>query len=427
MATEKYKLTKTFVENIPLSLNKQTFYKDSELPGFALRVTKTKSYIVEKKLPGGVTCRVTIGQHGIWTVVQAREQAREYLLMIAKGINPNNIKKETTATIKQDNANSKQIPSLHEAYIFYKENKTLSQSSLTAYDICINDYYQDWAEIKLTSITKKMLLDRFSSLSKRSPAQANLSVKFLHALFNYCSKHYLNDKDEYIITTENPAKIITQNNSLNKIKRRRTYIRSEQHQVWANAVVNSKWVGEQNNDFRAYTNQDFLLLLALTGFRRTEAERLEWLNVDLAFGTIKVTDTKNGEDLMLPMGDLLWHIMKERKKHATGLKYVFTDRSGNSHISDRRAVRVKISEECGVPFTFHDLRRTFSSVANSLAIGSYTIKRLINHTSEDNANDVTDGYVQVSFTDLRKAMNLIEGVLIPNDARALILNREYKI
>lgn len=233
--------------------------------------------------------------------------------MIAKGINLNNIKKETTATIRQDNANSKQTPSLHEAYIFYKENKKLSQSSLTAYDICINDYYQDWAEIKLTSITKKMLLDRFSSLSKRSPDQANLSVKFLHALFNYCSKHYLNDKDEYIITTENPAKIITQNNSLNKIKRRRTYIRSEQHQVWANAVVNSKWVGEQNNDFRAYTNQDFLLLLALTGFRRTEAERLEWLNVDLVFGTIKVTDTKNGEDLMLPMGDLLWHIMKERK------------------------------------------------------------------------------------------------------------------
>lgn len=80
-----------------------------------------------------------------------------------------------------------------------------------------------------------------------------------------------------------------------------------------------------------------------------------------------------------------------------------------------------------MPFTFHDLRRTFSSVANSLAIGSYTIKRLINHTTEDNANDVTDGYVQVSFDDLRKAMNLIEGVLIPNDARALIFNREYKI
>lgn len=426
MATEKYKLTKTFVDNLPLSPDKQIFYKDSELLGFALRVTKSKSYIVEKKLPGGVTCRVTIGQHGVWTVAQAREQAREYLLMISKGINPNTIKKDTSTNAKQGKENNRQLPTLREAYDFYKNKKKLSTSSLIAYNICINNYFQDWADLKVTSLTKKMVQNRFSLLSERSPAQANLAIKFLHALFNYCSKHYLNDKDELIITTDNPAKIITQNNSLNKIKRRRTYVRSDQHHVWAQAVVSSHWPGEQNDDFRAYTNQDFLLLLALTGFRRNEAETLEWKNVDLIFGTIKVTDTKNGEDLMLPMGEVLWHILRERHKRASNLKYVFTDRSGKSHISDRRAAREKVAQESGIPFTFHDLRRTFSSVANSLAIGSYTIKRLINHTIEDNSNDVTDGYVQVSFDDLRKAMNLIEGVFISLEVKTKILNREYR-
>lgn len=426
MATEKYKLTKTFIDNLSLSPNKQVFYKDSELLGFALRVTKSKSYIVEKKLPGGVTCRVTIGQHGVWTVAQAREQAREYLLMISKGINPNTIKKDTNSGIKQDKENNRQLPTLQEAYDFYKANKKLSASSLIAYNICINDYFQDWANLKITSITKKMVQNRFNTLSERSPAQANLAVKFLHALFNYCSKHYLSDKDELIITTDNPAKIITQNNSLNKIKRRRTYVRADQHQLWVKAVVTSHWPGEQNNDFRAYTNQDFLLLLALTGFRRNEAETLEWKNVDLKFGTIEVTDTKNGDDLMLPLGEVLWHILRERHKRANNLKYVFTDRSGTSHISDRRAARAKVTQESGIPFTFHDLRRTFSSVANSLAIGSYTIKRLINHTTEDNSNDVTDGYVQVSFDDLRKAMNLIEGVFISEELKTLILNREYR-
>lgn len=168
------------------------------------------------------------------------------------------------------------------------------------------------------------------------------------------------------------------------------------------------------------------MLLALTGFRRNEAERLEWKNIDLKYGTITVTDTKNGEDLTLPMGELLWQIMQERKKRASDHLYVFTDRSGESHVNDRRAARLKVAQESGIAFTFHDLRRTFSSVANSLAIGSYTIKRLINHTIEDNTHDVTDGYIQVSFDDLRKAMNSIENVLIPEDIKQIILNREYK-
>ncbi|MDC5485941.1 integrase, partial [Acinetobacter baumannii] len=59
------------------------------------------------------------------------------------------------------------------------------------------------------------------------------------------------------------------------------------------------------------------------------------------------------------------------------------------------------------------------------AIGSYTIKRLINHTTDDDDNDVTDGYIQVSFDDLKKAMNMIEDVIISDPVKELIKNRLY--
>ncbi|WP_262438122.1 site-specific integrase [Acinetobacter ursingii] len=75
------------------------------------------------------------------------------------------------------------------------------------------------------------------------------------------------------------------------------------------------------------------------------------------------------------------------------------------------------TERSGIEFTFHDLRRTFGTIANSLAIGSYTIKRLINHTLEDDNNDVTEGYIQVSFEDLRRAMNLIEDKILSEDVK----------
>lgn len=122
---------------------------------------------------------------------------------------------------------------------------------------------------------------------------------------------------------------------------------------------------------------------------------------------------------------MLWHIMRERKKFAAENKYVFPGIKPNSHIIDKRNVRESITESTGIHFTFHDLRRTFGTIANSLAIGSYTIKKLINHTTSDDDNDVTHGYIQVTFEDLRKAMNLIENVVLSDLTRRLILNRLY--
>lgn len=49
-------------------------------------------------------------------------------------------------------------------------------------------------------------------------------------------------------------------------------------------------------------HRDYLVLLLLTGLRRTEALRLRWENVDLKAGTLCAVDTKNRSDHMLPMG-----------------------------------------------------------------------------------------------------------------------------
>lgn len=123
------------------------------------------------------------------------------------------------------------------------------------------------------------------------------------------------------------------------------------------------------------------------------------------------------------MGELLWHTMKERKNLAGENTYVFPSETIDSHIVDKRNAREAITESTGIEFTFHDLRRTFGTIANSLALGSYTIKKLINHTTSEDDSDVTDGYIQITFDDLRKAMNMIEDVVLSEKARKLIKNR----
>lgn len=420
------KLTKTFIDSIPLSPEKQVFYRDTVTIGFGICVGGVKSYFVEKKMPNGKAKRKIIGKHGVYTLEQARTIAKDLLLNMDKGIDPVAQKRNIKQQSIYEESLFKKIPTVSEAFENYKKNKTLTKDSITAYTKCTNSYLADWKDLKINEITEKMIHTKHKSLSDSSVghAQANLAMKFFSALFNYSKKYYTDDKGEKIIKGNNPVAALYELNAWNTIKRRKNYIRSDQREDWAYAVATTTWVGHQNDDMYAYTNQDFLFLIALTGFRRNEAETAEWSKVDLKYGTITVTDTKNGEDLMLPMGETLWYILKERKKRSNS-KYIFPGRGEDSHLTDRRAAREKVIENSGIQFTYHDLRRTFSSIANSLAIGSYTIKRLINHTVEDNSNDVTDGYVQVSFEDLQKAMNMIENVILSDKVKKLIKNRIY--
>jgi integrase len=63
-----------------------------------------------------------------------------------------------------------------------------------------------------------------------------------------------------------------------------------------------------------------------------------------------------------------------------------------------------LNETSDIKFSFHDLRRTFITVAESLDISSYAIKRLVNHKS---GSDVTEGYIIANHDRLREPMQRI--------------------
>lgn len=427
MSSQKTKLTKTFVDSLPMSPDKQVFYRDSELLGFALRITSSKVYIVERRLGSGTSSvRVTIGKHGDITLTQAREKAQVLLAQMASGINPNKQKKEKQLKTAEALALAETQPTLSDAYNAYKSERQLSEKTLRDYDQCVDDYLLDWKDIRLIDITRKMVQDKHALLTSRSKARANLAMRFLRALFNFSTEHYLDLDDRNIIDVSNPVNTLNAKKSWNKVKRRKGYIRKDQLKDWVDTVLSTEWVGQQYYNHNAYTNQDFMLFILLTGFRREEAECLEWKDVDLKYGTITSIDPKNGEPLTLPAGPMLLHILKERFDRSGSKPYVFQAKQGNGHVSNRSKARLKIAEISGIEFTFHDLRRTFSSLANSINIGSYTIKRLINHTVEVSSTDVTDGYIQVSFDDLRDAMTKIENVVFDDEAKQTIQNRSYK-
>ena len=423
---QRVKLTKTFVDSVPLSPGKQVFYRDSELTGFALRVTSAKTYIVERRIGnGGSSVRVKVGEHGLITPAQAREQATQLLAKMANGINPN--EEKLAAKAAQETAAQKKLeqPTLRDAYEVYKSQRQLKPKTLKDYNQCFDDYLADWRDLRLIDITRTMIQTKHAQLSERAKARANLAMRFYRAVFNFSAEHYLDDDDQPIINISNPVATLNSKRQWNKIRRRKGHIRDEQMSDWINAILAYKWRAQHYNDAFALTNQDFLITLMLTGFRREEMESLLWANVDLKYGTLLIKDTKNGEDHLLPMGDLLWQMIKERRQRDPAGVWVFPSKKSKSgHIVNRSKSRGHIHRETGINFTFHDLRRTFSSIANGrVQPGKYTIKRLLNHTDENSNSDVTGGYVQVSMADLRSAMNQIEDIVISPTQEQNIMSR----
>lgn len=65
--------------------------------------------------------------------------------------------------------------------------------------------------------------------------------------------------------------------------------------------------------------------------------------------------------------------------------------------------------EIACNFTLHDLRRPFITIAESLDIPSYALKRLVNHKM---ANDVTAGYIVAGVERLRQPMQNITDYIL---------------
>ena len=69
----------------------------------------------------------------------------------------------------------------------------------------------------------------------------------------------------------------------------------------------------------------------------------------------------------------------------------------------------KVTNESGVSFTLHDLRRHYITLADSLDLSSFCIKRLVNHSI---GSDVTSGYVVSDVERLRGPMQKIEDKIL---------------
>lgn len=383
------KITKTFIEKLEAPPTGQAFYRDDVMTGFGIRVTanKAKSFFVEKRVNGKVK-RMTLGRYPDLTVDGARKEAQKLLGKIATGIDP-------AAERKEKRARMITLQEVFEDYL--KARKSLKPLTINDYKRSMFEAFEDWKNKPLCDITKDMIAKRHTQMGERSHARANLAMRLLRALFNFAAGEYENAQGQSLII-ENPVKRLSHTKAWYRVERRQTFIKAHELASWYQGVMSLL-----NPIFR-----DYLLLLLFTGLRRQEAATLKWNQIDLKSKTLTIEDTKNHQTHTLPLSDFLYDLLKTRKEQSSS-DYVFPGTGKDGYIIEPRKQMDKVVAASNVEFTLHDLRRTFITIAESLDISAYAVKRLVNHKMN---NDVTAGYIVTDVERLRKPMQEITDYII---------------
>ncbi|MBK1726801.1 tyrosine-type recombinase/integrase [Halorhodospira neutriphila] len=388
---EHLKFTKTTLERIEPPAKGRATYHDTDTPGLSLRVTDSgaKSFCIQRRVNGRVK-RVTIGRFPDWTVQQARKRAKTLLANMVEGTDP-------VAAKKAEQARKVTLAEVFEEYLATR--KTLKRKTVKDYRRVMDEAVPDWKGKPVAEITKDDVAQRHAHLGENhGPAWANLSMRTLRALFNFAKKY--EDEQGRSILPENPVERLSQTRAWYKVDRRRNLIKRHQLPDWFDAV-------------EALDNpvaRDYLLFLLFTGMRRSEAARLRWSEVDFKGQTFTVYDTKNSEPLELPLSAPLVEILERRREAAGDHTYVFPARTGDGPIQEPKKAIEKVRKASGTEFSCHDLRRTFSTVAESVDVPHYALKRLLNHKT--NSADVTGGYIVLDVERLREPMERIADYLL---------------
>ena len=346
------KLNETFARKLLPAKSGTLKYWDSEVRGLVLFVGKqSKTWYFQRDV-GGTTKRILIGRYPIISADAARQTAMGLALEMVRGAGKS----------VQFGA-----PTLEQALAGYLARPRLrSESHKTSLKGLFAKHLNDWMRLPINEITKAMVAERHRTLADR-PSSANHLLRYFRTVWNFARRtHDLPEAPTMSIEwyEERPdGEVITD------------------LKAWACSV----------DGLHSPIHKVFYELLLYTGFRRTEALTLEWLNVHE--GHIHLPMTKNGRSFDLPITQRHHEILAPLRN--LGRKWVFpSPRGPDKHLS----VPAKMM------WAPHAHRRTFATVAMEAGVLEEIVGRLLNHTP---LSITGRRYVRPSLDALRPAMDAV--------------------
>jgi len=427
------KITQTVVGQIAFTDKGQRTVWDTQIPGFCLRVGKTrKTYTLQRDFRRDgkrVTARRALGIAAVapgkraptMTVDEARRAALDLIAKLSHGVDPKEEKRKRDAEAKIEKERG---ITLGEAAELYKASNAKGKKGRPRAPKTQDRYAQFftagylavWMDRPLRSITRQEVYDRHRALTKEVAAGKYAGAKKGRKVpERQDGRTTADDVFRWFRAVYNRAmradETLPVNPCINvewwNVKAERTAIPSTKLATWYEGV-------------RAIPNpvrRDYLLFVLFSGLRRESAATMRWTDVDWTRKVLHIPRPKGGEDRAfdLPLSDYLIVLLEGRRDEnptlaaqqviaADALEWVWPAYSATGHIAEPRE---KIA---GVPFTIHDLRRSFVTVAESLDISPYVIGALVNHRQP--GGSMTAAHVAHEVERLRAPMQRIADQLL---------------
>jgi len=277
--------------------------RDTELPGFALRVTQgRKSFILEKRIRGRMR-RLTLGLYGPLTLDQARKLAAAHIGAIAQGADP--------AQVRQDRLHE---PTFADLTAQYLERHAPRKRSCRDDQGMLTTHLLVFRTRKLTELNRNDVARLHAKVGETAPYRANRMVALLRKMFNLA-------RDWGLYHGENPA---TRIQMFHEASRDRFVQPEELPRLFQTIAA------EVDPTVRAV-----VLTALLTGARRTEVLTMRWDEVSLTRAEWRIPQTKAERPHLLPMPHALIAMLR-RLHRVEGNPYVFVGQYGVGHLHDMK-------------------------------------------------------------------------------------------
>jgi site-specific recombinase XerD len=341
---------------------------DSTVRGFNARrqFSDVVTFNVFYRTQDGIQRWHKIGRHGIFKPDVARQEARRILMAVALGQDPSGERFKLR--------NSMTVSDLCVAYIADMEAGRINgkkESTIKSDKNRIHKHINpNIGKYRVVTITQENI-ENFMHLL--SPGSAKRIMGLTGAIFAYAIKRKLRP-DNLVRGIETPK-------DRRKLRR---LSETEYPQLW-HAL--------ENKDNEA---TDIFRLLAVSGWRSSEARCLKWSELDLDRRVATLTDTKAG----LSVRPLCVAAMEIIKRQPEKSPYVFDYQRGKP-IGRLTQCWAKLGMDKTV--TPHTLRHSFASLAADMGLADHTIAALLGHSRQT----ITSRYMHLADRALIEAADMV--------------------
>lgn len=355
----KLKLTKKIIDNLVVPLTQRVDYLDTQVKGLVLRISPkgSKVFYFLKRIDGKLE-RVKLGDYPSISLDQAKDKIKLLDAAILQGANPAEAKRAIKAEPTFEELLRQYVTSKRS-----RSGKPLAERTQRDYLKLLETHLAPIAKLKISKVTK----DAVRKLKIGSDAQANRSRAVIGAVFTWAEA-------EDLIAVANPAKALKSR----LVKSRERFLQPHEMERFFQVI-------------EASPMRDFFLTLLMTGQRRSNVEKMKWVDLDLVAGTWRIDgeETKNGDTLVVPLTQEVVEILKARKAaKIMNAKWVFPGRRSAvtgqiGPMAEPKVAWKKVLDAAGIEnLRLHDLRRTLGSWQARQGTSLQVIGKSLGHRSQ---------------------------------------------